>query len=79
MSDVKLTVREIRDVIESEGIGYAIKEYLHSSEISDDKLAKMWKKCADLLNQIEEYVNDDDVLAGEAGSLDYTEDEEDYD
>lgn len=78
MSDVKLTVREIRDIVESEGLGYAIKEYLHTTEIADDKLAKMWKKCADLMNQIEEYINDDDILAGEAGSLDDYEDEDDY-
>jgi hypothetical protein len=79
MSD-KLTIREIRDIIETEGLGEAIQNYLSAVEILDDNLAKKWRKCAQLLDEIEEYVNDEDILNGEAPENlnEFDEDEDDY-
>lgn len=77
MSEEKLSIRDIRDIIEMDGLGYAIQDYLSHTEIADDKLAKMWKRCNLLLNEIEEYVLDESVVSDDDFSESHEDDDED--
>jgi hypothetical protein len=54
----KMSIEQVKDVIEAEGLGYGCQHYMGADEISDPRLARMWLKAGELLNQIEEYVNE---------------------
>jgi hypothetical protein len=47
---------EVRDVIEREGLEYAITGYLSADNIKDPKLRKMWNKARVTLEAIQEYL-----------------------
>lgn len=51
-----MTMNEVLDIIESEGLGYAIQSYMHGDKIGDPTLAKMWSAAGLMLDAIEEYV-----------------------
>lgn len=70
----KLTVAQVGEVIESEGLGYAIQSYLSADRIADHDLADMWERAANLLNEIEQYIEDN---VDEIAEID--EADEDYD
>jgi hypothetical protein len=48
----KLTNDQVRDIIEHEGLGYAIADYLPASRIKSKRLAEMWQVAADVMNEI---------------------------
>lgn len=52
----KYTIKEVGEIIDNEGLGYAIQNYMRGSSIKDPVLAKMWDDCADLLDKITKYV-----------------------
>lgn len=56
MPEFKRTVEEIADIINAEGLGYAIQHYLSGSNIEDQKLSKMWDEAESLLCRIEERI-----------------------
>ena len=63
MAKRKFSISEIAGIIENEGLGYAVQHYMSGSSIKDEDLADMWDRARELLNEIEEYVeeNADDV------------------
>lgn len=58
----KYTIDEVADIIEEEGIGYAIQKYLSAKNIADPKLADMWRRARILLAEIERYVDPEGAL-----------------
>jgi len=54
----KLTIAEAADLIECEGLGYAVQSHTSYTSIADTKLRSMWKRCAKLLDEIEAYVEE---------------------
>ena len=44
---------EVADIIENEGLGYAIESYLGYKDIDDPKLAKAWKQAEDAISKIQ--------------------------
>lgn len=52
----KKSVDQVAEIIETEGLGYAIQHYLSPENIADKKLADMWQRAAALLKEIERYV-----------------------
>jgi hypothetical protein len=48
----KMTIAEVADVVENEGLGYAITGYMSSESIKDKELAELWDKAEDILQQI---------------------------
>lgn len=61
MEDGKLyTNEEIADVVESEGLGYAVQYYLNPELIEDDELKQKWQDAKDALDALTEYLNLDD-------------------
>ena len=49
----KHTIEEIRDIVDSEGLGYAVTSYMASTEIKDEELASLWRTASDALEKIE--------------------------
>lgn len=49
---------EVHALIENEGIGYAVQDYLRADRIQDEDLAQMWADARELLNCIEAYLAD---------------------
>lgn len=54
----KKSLQEVRDIIESEGLGYAIQAYISGNSIEDAWLAKKWNQASELLYEIHEYICD---------------------
>jgi len=53
----KWTNQEIAEKAKIEGLEYLIKHYLSYKSIEDEQLAFKWKKCQELLDEIEEYLS----------------------
>lgn len=53
VKEAKMSMQDIADVVENEGLGYAIKSYLSWKSIEDKQLAKLWKAAGDVMNKIE--------------------------
>ena len=51
-----LTNEEVAQIIENEGMGYAIMWYLNAVNIEDPKLASLWQQTSVLLRKIEKHL-----------------------
>lgn len=49
----KLSIKQVAEVVEMEGLGYAVTDYLGSGSIEDESLAKAWKEAKTALRKIE--------------------------
>lgn len=70
------TVADIAYKVESEGLGYMVQYHTGADMIADPVLATMWEDAAQLLNQIEQYIEDN---MEDTTGLDSEEDDESYD
>lgn len=51
-----LTNEEVADIVEQEGLGYSVMDYLSSEQIEDEVLRALWENAADLLYKIDSYL-----------------------
>lgn len=65
----KYTIKQVAQIVESEGLDYAIQHYMGSDRIADADLAAAWDHASEALAAVEE------ILAGVAD--DQEDDEED--
>ena len=49
---------DVAAIVEDEGIGYAVMDYMDSSDFRDLDLAKLWDNAAKHLNALEAYLKD---------------------
>ena len=49
-----MTNEEVADIVEQEGLGYAIQFYLDSDKIEDANLRDKWEQAKELLDEIDE-------------------------
>lgn len=56
MPDKKYTVDEVSSIVENEGLGYAVQDYMSSERIEDPKLAKLWEEAKYALDKIDFYL-----------------------
>lgn len=49
----KLTNLDVAEIVESEGLDYAITSYMGSTNFEDANLAELWDQAQDILGQIE--------------------------
>ena len=54
----KYSVNEMADIIDAEGLDYAIMHYCSADKIADPKLAKLWKKANKSLEDITDIFNE---------------------
>lgn len=52
----KRSVEEVAAIVESEGLGYAVQDYMGADSIADPKLAKLWGEARDRLKAIEDHL-----------------------
>lgn len=50
----KLTIKEVAQRVENEGLGYTIQNYMSGKHIEDEKLSKLWDECQELMDKIEQ-------------------------
>jgi hypothetical protein len=63
MSKKRLSNRKVADIVECEGLGYAITDYMNSDDFEDKHLAELWDQAQTVLKEIEdilEVANEDD-------------------
>ena len=54
----KYDLKTVAQIVDSEGLGYAITSYMSESRIADKKLAKLWKQARVVLQKIEDMLPD---------------------
>jgi hypothetical protein len=52
-ANAKKSNRQVADIVEMEGLGYAVQNYMSADQIKDQKLAALWKTAKDALDAIE--------------------------
>lgn len=55
----KYSTEIVTEMVEREGLGYAIQHYLSGDSIEDPELAKMWDEAKTLLDRIEVHLEDE--------------------
>ncbi len=50
------TMNDAYNIIENEGLGYAVTSYISGNEFADPKLRELWNNAERVLNDLEEYV-----------------------
>ncbi|ATF13531.1 hypothetical protein A616_16575 [Brevibacillus brevis X23] len=48
----KYSIKQVAEIVDSEGLGYAIQSYLNHENVEDEELAAMWKECGELMARI---------------------------
>lgn len=56
LKEDKMTVAQVVDVIDSEGLGYAIRDYMSGDFIEDQELAKLWDEARKSIMLIETHI-----------------------
>lgn len=49
----KYCLQEVADIVDNEGIGYAITAYMSHKAIEDEELASLWEQADEVLSKIE--------------------------
>ena len=52
--DKPLSLTQVADIVQSEGLGYAITNYLSADNISDPELRNLWDHAGRIMKNIEE-------------------------
>lgn len=58
MSKKMLSNSQVFDIVESEGLGYAIQFYMNEEKIADKELAKYWKQAKDAIDNIQSILDE---------------------
>jgi len=67
---------QVADIIEKEGLGFAISDYMSGDAIQDPELAEMWSDCRALMHEIRERVAPNSIQSfDEPVVIDYDDDE----
>lgn len=77
----KLTVAQVQEVIESEGLEYAVLSYLLADKIANHDLSDLWTKAKEALEEIQSFIEDHsfEVERDNNDSNDENDDDEDED
>jgi len=47
---------EVKEIVESEGLGYAVQDYMSADDINDPKLRKLWHNAKVALDALSSYL-----------------------
>ncbi len=64
MVEDKLSTAKVIEIVEAEGLGYAVMDYMGSHRIADEQLAELWARAAMALDALDIYLtkHDDPLL-----------------
>lgn len=51
------TIEQVKEIVESEGLGYTVLEYMSSESIEDEILAEKWEKAARALQNVSDFLD----------------------
>lgn len=51
-----LSINDVLDIVDKEGLGYAVQDYLDKEEIDDDELYDLWEEAERALNALDRYL-----------------------
>jgi hypothetical protein len=54
MGSDKKTLKEVAKIVDSEGLGYAIEDYMDADRIEDPKLRAEWRRAKQSIDKIRE-------------------------
>ena len=52
------SIAEVNEIVEMEGLGYALEDYLNEDEIEDGKLAELWGEARGAIAAVREFLNE---------------------
>jgi len=52
----KLTIMEVNNIVNEEGIGYAVFYSIRSDNIEDEQLAELWKNASAAIAKVDYYL-----------------------
>lgn len=70
-------IEEVGEIVEVEGLGYAIQDYMTGASIEDPVLAKKWDECKELMHEIRDILFPGGIVALDEPARDDDEDDED--
>lgn len=56
MSVEKMSIKQVADVIRSEGLGYSVQNYIDPESIEDETLSRLWGQAEEVLGAIEGFM-----------------------
>jgi len=54
--------KRARQIINQEGIGYAVQSYCYAEDFKDPQTVLLWQKACDALNELENYLEQDSSI-----------------
>jgi hypothetical protein len=54
----KYSATAVADIVENEGLDYAIQHYIVSESITDPELSQLWEEARTVLNEIDKRLED---------------------
>lgn len=57
MRDNLLSDIEAKEIVETEGLDYAVQHYVHSDRFASPELRVLWQTAADALDDLQEYLD----------------------
>lgn len=58
MSNTKYTTEQVAGIVDCEGLGYAVTDYLGADSIEDPELARLWRQAKEALDEINEILEE---------------------
>lgn len=49
----KKTIEDLYDIVQNEGLGYAVADYVNPDTIEDDEMRKLWKEADEALKKVQ--------------------------
>jgi len=59
MNEKLKSIQEVAMIVQTEGLEYAITEYLSADNIEDVVLKDLWKKAKESIRNVDKYLGDD--------------------
>jgi len=50
----KKTIEDLYDIVQNEGLGYAVSDYVNADTIEDDEMRKLWENASEALKKVED-------------------------
>lgn len=71
MAQLKMTVEEVASVVDREGLGYALTNYMNADSIADSMLAQAWTQAQQAMARVKDLLDtlDDEGACDDQGDL----------
>lgn len=74
----KLTVAQVQEVIETDGLEYAVLSHLSADKIANHDLSDLWAKAKEALEEVQLFIEDNAYEVERDDEEDEDDEDEDY-